>query len=148
MVGGLGKRVQKICYKSAMSNRKIIYKILGIAVCLVFVVAGISEHRSQVRLKKMGHLAVLDRVQEYTDHNQKGMHTYTAELSFKTETGTDVRFKHSFPESALDDFKAGTPVSVYYDPNDPTEISFAKEPADWWMVIGGVVGIVAVVLFV
>jgi hypothetical protein len=131
-----------------MNSRSVIFKILGIIVCLVFVVTGIFDHRSQVRLKKMGHVAVLDRVQEYTDRSQKGMHTYTAELSFKTEAGNQVRFKHSFPESALDDFKAGVPVSVYYDPNDPSEISFAKESANWWMTIGGVVGIIAVVLFV
>jgi hypothetical protein len=119
-------------------NKKLLYKILAVIAGLVFVCTGISDNRHISRLKRYGVAAVVIPPDSYVDHSQNGSHTYTAEISFKTSDNVAVTVKHSLPSEALDSMKAHRPVTIYYDPKDPTDLVFAQDKANWWLPIFGV----------
>ncbi len=118
--------------------RKMLYKLLGVAAGLVFVAFGVNERREFSKTHARGQRAVLDPVSEYQQFGSAGSPTYTAELSFKTEDGRQIRVKHSFPEEVLEDFKAGKPVEVVYAPNDPSAFVFVNEKPSWTLILVGV----------
>lgn len=74
----------------------------------------------------------------YTRTKSRGSTTYTAQFTFKTESGQVISLKRSFPEELLADFKNGTPVKVMYDPRDPTNFVWENEQGSWWPVGLGV----------
>ncbi len=118
-------------------GKKLLYKILAVVIGLVFIGAGISENRHISRLKRFGSPAEVIPPDGYTDHNHNGSHTYTADISFKTGSGELMRQNHSMPEAALESMKAHQPVTVYYDPKDPSDFVFAQDSTDWWMPLLG-----------
>jgi len=126
-------------------GKKLFYKIAAVVIGLVFIGAGVSENRHISRLKRFGSRAEVIPPESYTDHNHNGSHTYTAEISFKTSSGDLVKLKHSMPEAALESMKASHPVTVYYDPKDPSDFVFAQDSSDWWMPLLGAGFIVAAV---
>ena len=119
-------------------NKKLLYKILAVVAGFVFIVAGINENRHISRLKRFGIAAEVIPPGSYTDHSQNGTHTYTADITFKTSDNSTVTEKHSLPSAALESMKAHQPVTVYYDPHDPSDFVFAQDDTNWWMPLLGV----------
>ncbi|MES2933992.1 MAG: DUF3592 domain-containing protein [Pseudomonadota bacterium] len=129
------------------SHGKILFKLLGALAALAFIGYGFKDRSEITSIQKRGKLAIVEPVTEYTEFKQGGSSVYTAELRFKTEDGRDIVQKHSFPEEALVDFKAGKPVQIYYLQNDPSTLVFASEKPGWGLVIGGFALLVAALLF-
>ena len=128
-------------------GKKFFYKVAAVLIGLVFIGAGISENRHISRLKRFGSPAEVIPPESYTDHSHSGSHTYTAEISFKTTAGELVKVKHAMPEAALDSMKARQPVTIYYDPRDPSDFVFAQDETDWWMpLLGG--GFIVAAVFI
>jgi len=114
-------------------NKKLVYKILAILAGVVFLGAGFSENHRISRLKRFGQTATVIVPDTYTDHSRNGVHTYTAEISFKLPNGDTIRQQHSVPSEAIDAMKAHQPVTVYYDSRDPNEFAFAQDATSWMM---------------
>lgn len=113
-------------------TRKFIYRILAVAAGLVFIGAGFSENHRISRLKRFGQTATVIAPDSYMDHSRNGVHTFTADISFKLPNGDTVRRKHPVPSEAIDMMKAGRPVTVWYDSRDPGEFVFEQDSAGWW----------------
>lgn len=126
---------------------RVLFKVLGSLAALVFIVYGFKERSDITSIQKRGKLATVEPISQYTQFKKSGSSTYTAEFHFKTEDGRAIVQKHSFPEEVLSDFKAGKPVRVYYLSNDPSTFSFEREKPSWFLVIGGAVFLVAVLIF-
>jgi len=126
---------------------KVLYKILGVLAGLVFVGFGFQERSELSRLKKHGQRAVVEPISEYQQFKQSGSSTYTAEFHFTTADGQPAVVKHSFPEGVLEDFQAGRPVEIFYNPKDPTSFIFARDEGSWMLVgIGAALAIAALLL--
>jgi len=119
-------------------TKQLLFKILGIVAGLVFIVAGISANHHLSRLKRFGTSAEVIPPDSYTDHNHNGSHTFTGQIRFKLADGGEITRNHSIPEKALDSMKAGQPVTVLYDPRDPTDFVFTQEESEYWMALLGV----------
>lgn len=130
-----------------MQTRSLLFKVLGVCVGLVFVITGMVARNDLIRLKSMNQVAVVDPIEQYTEHRKSGTSTYTAEFHFKTESGAEVRKKQSFPGKLLEDFKSNIPVKVIYDPRNPSIFAFQKEKTDWTSVWVGISLIVAALIF-
>jgi hypothetical protein len=127
-----------------MKKRSVIFKVLGVIVGLVFMVAGLEERSSISRIKSFGTTATVNPIDRYTQRKR----IYTANFSFKTSTGQAVSAGKSFPKELIDDFKTGRPVKVFYNPNNPNEFVFEKETTPWTMTLGGVGIAVAALIFI
>jgi hypothetical protein len=123
-------------------TRKFLLKILAIAAGLVFIVAGIGENHRISRLKRFGTSATVIPPDSYTDHSKNGVHTFTAEISFKLPGGKPVHASHSVPSEAIDAMKANRPVTVFYDGRDPTDFVFEQDSGSWWPPLFGAAFIV------
>lgn len=117
---------------------KLLFKLLGAAAGLVFVIAGFNERSDVTNVQKRGMRTVVEPITQYTEFRKKGSSTYTAEFRFTTADGRKMTVKHSFPEEVLADFKASRPVEIVYMPSDPSHFVFAKEKASWLLVGAGV----------
>src|SRR3954466_1672695 len=126
---------------------KLLYKMLGVLAGLVFAGYGIQQRSELARLKKTGKIAIVEPIENYTEFSTNGSKTYTGEFHFTTEAGQNIVAKHSFPEEVLEDFKAGRPVEVVYQANDPATFIFAKEQSSWFLVIVGVAVALAALIF-
>lgn len=133
----------------AGKGRPLLFKIGGIAAGLAFAIAGGYFHWHHRDLVKNGHTAIVEPITSYTQHKSKGGTTYTAELHWKLQgSGRPVQKRTSFPESVLEDFKAGREVRVYYDPSDPGDLVFENDKPGWWMVgVGAGIAVVSLVVF-
>ena len=120
-----------------MGSRNLLFAVLGIVAGLVFFVTGVKERSALSRTKAVGVAAVVEPVANYTKRRSSGSTTYTAEFTFKTDTGSVVTRRRSFPEELLADFRSGTPVKVIYDPRDPSEFVFEKEKPSWFLILAG-----------
>ena len=129
------------------SNGKILFKVLGVLAALAFIVVGFQDRSEITSIQRRGKLATVEPIGKYLEFKQGSFSTYTAEFHFKTEEGRDIVQKHSFPEEALSDFKAGKPVQIVYLPNDPGTFVFASEKPGWWLIIGGCVVLLVALLF-
>ena len=127
-----------------MATRSKIFKILGVAVGIAFVVFGFTERSSISRIKSLGQTAIVEPIDSYKKHKR----TYTATFSFKTHAGQQISTNRSFPKDLIQDFEAGKPVKIFYDPNSPSEFVFEKEDGSWFTVLGGAGIIVAAILFI
>lgn len=130
-----------------MNQRSILFKGIGVLVGLVFVIFGVRERLEYSRTRSRGLRAVVDPVTEFQQFGNRGSPTYTAEFSFKTPDGQQVKTKHSFSADVLDAFKAGRPVEIIFEPSNPTVFVFANESAPWTLVLIGVGLAGAAVLF-
>jgi len=128
------------------SHGKVVVKLLGALAALVFIGYGLKERSEITSIQKRGKLATVEPLTTYSEFKKSGSSTYTAEFHFKTEDGREIVKKQSFPAEVLADFKAGRPVQVIYLPNDPGTFVFANEKPGWWLVIGGAVFLVLVLL--
>ena len=129
-------------------NKTTLYPILAVIAGIVFIGAGISENRHVSRLKRFGTAAIVIPPESYIDHTKNGLHTYTADISFKTAEGGTISGKHSLPSEALDAMKADRPVTVYYDPREPTDFVFEQDSATYWMpALGAMFLVGALVMF-
>jgi hypothetical protein len=117
---------------------KLLFKILGALVGVVFLIAGFNERSELSSLHKRGKRAVVEPIGQFQEFKKSGSSTYTAEFRFKTEDGRQMAVKHSFPEEVLADFKAGKPVEIIYQPSDPNNFVFANQKASWTLVAIGV----------
>ncbi|CAN7317758.1 DUF3592 domain-containing protein [Acidovorax sp. LjRoot129] len=126
---------------------KLLFKLLGAAAGLVFVIAGFNERSELTSIQKRGKRAVVEPITQYTEFSKRGSSTYTAEFRFTTDDGRKMVVKHSFPEEVLADFKASKPVEIVYMPADPSNFVFAREKASWTLVaIGAALFLAALVL--
>jgi hypothetical protein len=129
-----------------MAQRSSIFKILGVVVGLAFVFFGFQERSSLSRMKSIGQAAIVQPIAGYTQHKSKGSTTYTAEFTFKTESGSVITRKRSFPEELIKDFESKIPVKVLYDPRNPSEFVFEKETASWFLIgIGFAIAVAALI---
>ncbi|WP_162932662.1 DUF3592 domain-containing protein [Solimonas sp. K1W22B-7] len=129
-----------------MNTKSLVFKILGVVIGVGVAVAGCSERSRIEQLKKIGTVAIVEPISEYTDSSSRGNHTYTAEFVFETEDGTTITKKTSFPKELIADFEAGTPVKVFYNPTNPSEFVFEKQEPEWFVVIFGIgIGIAALI---
>jgi hypothetical protein len=126
---------------------KILYKLLGVLAGLVFAVYGLIESSHINRIKKLGHVAVVAPISDYSEMKSRGGSTYTATFRFATDTGKQVIKGRSFPGELIADFKAGIPVRVIYLPNDPHTFVFEKEGASWLLIGGGTAIVVLALIF-
>ena len=124
-------------------SKKLLYKILAIIAGFVLIGAAVGENHRISRLKRYGTAATVIPPESYTDHIRKGQHTFTAEIAFKIADGNTMKSSHSVPEAAIDAMKAHQPVTVYYDPRDPSEFVFDADAPDYWMPVLGVAIMVA-----
>ncbi|MEO7885569.1 MAG: DUF3592 domain-containing protein [Polaromonas sp.] len=122
---------------------KIVFKILGVLVGLVFIVFGFQERSEISGIQKRGKRVVVEPISKYTEFKKSGSSTYTAEFHFTTEDGRKITAKHSFPEEVLADFKSGKPVEIAYMPNDPSTFVFSSQRAPWTLVMIGAALLVA-----
>jgi len=130
-----------------MQRGKVLYKILGVIVGLVFLGFGYQERSELSNVKKHGERAVVEPISGYQQFKQSGSSTYTAEFHFTTADGRPIVMKHSFPEEVLEDFQAGRPVEIFYMPTNPYEFVFARDEASWTLVgIGAGIAVVALLL--
>jgi hypothetical protein len=130
-----------------MTGRRILFKVLGVVIGLIFIGYGVHERSTLARMKSAGQVAVVEPVANYTEFSTSGSKVYTAEFRFQTATGQQVTKKSSFPEEVLADFKSGTPVRVIYDPRDPGEFVFERQQAAWSTIaIGVAIALLALVL--
>jgi hypothetical protein len=136
---------QREMENSSKVGRRIL-KIVAVLVGVVALVTSWQDRRAFSRLKSTGKTAVVQAPDKYSETRSRGSSTYTAEFTFKTDTGQTITRKQSFPEEVLADFKAGAPVKVVYDPRDPSEFVFEKQKGSWWGVGLGVGVIVLAVL--
>jgi len=130
-----------------MGKGNKLYKVLGVIAGLVFVAYGFQERSSIAKMKSTGHVAIVQPIKNYTESKSGGSSIYLAEFRFQTDSGKEVVQKHSFPEELIEDFKAGVPVRVLYDPNDPSTFVFEKERASWWLVLVGAGVALAALIF-
>jgi hypothetical protein len=113
-------------------------KIACVCIGVVFLVMGYQDYSKNKSLHKRGAAAIVEPISKYTEHSRKGSTTYTAEFDFTTTSGQKIHKSSSFPKEALDDFKAGKPVKVFYDERNPYEFVFEKDSPAWWpMLLGG-----------
>ncbi len=126
---------------------KLLFKLVGAIAAIAFIVFGFQERSEITSVKKMGKLATVEPITQYTEFKKSGSSTFTAEFHFKTEDGRQVVQKHSFPEEVLADFKAGKPVRIYYLPSDTSTFVFESDKPGWTLVIGGFVLLVAALVF-
>jgi len=129
------------------SRGKTLLKFLGALAGLVFMVCGFKFRADITSFQRHGKFATVESIDKYTEFKQGSNSTYTAEVHFKTQDGRGIVQKHSFPEEALADFKAGSPVQIIYLPDDPSTFIFAREEPGWWLIIGGLALAVASLLF-
>jgi len=118
-------------------SRRLVFKLLGVAAGLVFVVAGVQERRDLARFRTHGRLAEVAPPAQWQEWRSSGSTTYTAEIRFTTDTGRAVVQKHSLPEAAVEAFKARQPVRVRYLPDEPGEFVFEQEEPGWGLLPGG-----------
>jgi hypothetical protein len=130
-----------------MAARPLVFKILGIACGLVFAVFSYQEGHDISRLKKIGGVAQIEPVGYVTDFQKGGSHTYTAEVTFKTDEGVTIHAKQSLPEGSMKDIQSGAPVRVFYDKRDPSHFVFEKDSPSWLMTIGGLLAAVGALVF-
>lgn len=131
----------------SVAQRTIVYKVLGVVAGLVFLGFGIAERSSINRVKATGVETVVEPIEGYTVRKSRGSTTYSAQFSFKPESGRQVSKMKSFPEELLPDFKSGGPVKIFYDPRDPGEFVFEKEKPSWFLVLVGAGIVVAALIF-
>jgi Protein of unknown function (DUF3592) len=131
----------------ARSHGKTLLKFLGALAGLVFMAYGFKFRADITNIQRHGKFATVESIDKYTEFKQGYNSTYTAEFHFKTEDGRNIVQKHSFPEEALADFKAGRPVQIIYLPDDPSTFIFFGEEPGWWLIIGGLALAVASLLF-
>lgn len=128
-------------------HHQLLYKILAVIAGLILIGVGINENHHISRLKRFGSTAVVTPPDTYMDHSQNGSHTYTGEVTFKTDSGNEVRMKHSIPEKAINSMKAGEQVLVYYDPRDASDFVFAQDDTDYLVPLAGVALIIGALVF-
>jgi hypothetical protein len=126
-----------------MDQMRILKKVLGILVGLVFVVVGFNARSDINRIKATGKTAVVQPIDGYT----KRKSTYTAEFTFVTDSGQKITKKQSFPGELVKDFEASTPVNVVYNPANPSEFVFEKETPSWFLVVAGFGVAIAALIF-
>jgi hypothetical protein len=119
------------------SHGRILFKLLGALAALVFIAYGFNDRAEITSIQRSGKLATVKPIENYTEFKQSAFSTYTAEFHFTTQDGRNIVQRHSFPEEALSDFKAGRPVQIVYLPNDPSTFVFASEKPGWWLIIAG-----------
>ncbi|WP_457282754.1 hypothetical protein [Polaromonas sp. P5_D5] len=107
--------------------KTILFGVLGVIVGAVFLRVQASGDSELRLLMASGKTAVVEPIKEYKSFSRSGQTIYTAELKFRTEAGQPMVIKRSFPEAVLKDFAAGKPVSIYYMPNNPSQVGFAQE---------------------
>lgn len=131
-----------------MAAKRMIYKVLGVVVGVVFVGAGIKDRTHMSHLQSVGKIAVVDPIEGYSVRKSRGYSTYTAEFRFTAQNGVKIVKKQRFPEALVADVDARQPVNVLYDPNNPHDFIFERERerTSWMMVLGGLGLAVAVFL--
>jgi hypothetical protein len=128
-----------------MVQRKVLYKILGLVVGVVFTAVGVTERSSIARVKTQGETAVAQAV-DTAARKSGNSKTYTARFTFKTAGGVEVTRVKSFPEALLADVQSGRPVKVLYDPRDPAKFVFENEEPSWSLPGAGIaIAIVALI---
>jgi hypothetical protein len=107
----------------------------------------VQDRIEHSNIRKLGKRAVVEPIGQYTEFKQSGSSTYTAEFHYTTVDGQPIVTKSSFPEEVLEEFKAGKPVEVIYQANDPGTFVFASEKPSWTLiVVGAVIFLAAIVL--
>ncbi|BEU94612.1 DUF3592 domain-containing protein [Acidovorax sp. DW039] len=122
-------------------------KIACVGIGAAFLIFGYQDYSRNKSLHKRGAAAVVEPISKYTEHSRRGSKTYTAEFDFTTSSGQKIHKSSSFPEAALNDFKAGKPVKVLYDERNPYEFVFEKDDPSWWPMLLGVAIAIGGVLF-
>lgn len=99
---------------------------LGGVILIATSVVGISQdHAFEARGKK----AVLKPISRYIETTRRGNVTYSASLSFSTDSGRTVTLvDHDVSDQALRHFQAGDPVAIEYLEDDPLTIRFVGDP--------------------
>lgn len=102
---------------------------------LIYTAATESLHLVHVRA--VGKAAVVEPIEQYTRHRVRKVTTFSALIGFTTERGEHVQRERTFPNELLADFEAGHPVTVLYDPAQPTQFVFARDDWPWFEIITG-----------
>ncbi len=119
--------------------KRIAFKVLGVAVALVFLAVWWQERSSLSRLKKYGLTAYVEPITSYTKHRSHGITDYSAEFRFTTSDGHPIKRRTTFPKELLADFEAGKPVKIYYEAGSPGEFVFEKDSPSWILPAAGAV---------
>jgi Protein of unknown function (DUF3592) len=121
-----------------MASRSTLFGVLSILVGVVALVIVAQEWLKTSRVKSTGVAAVVQAPRDYTERKSRGSTTYSAEFTFKTQTGDVVTMRRQFPGELRSDFRAGNPVKIFYDPRNPSNFVFEKEGFPWFATLVGI----------
>lgn len=133
--------------RAARTSRQQLFRILAVVVGCVALVLGAQDWQRIRATRAIGVSATVDPIASYTKRRSRGSTTYSADFSFKTSAGDTVHRRRTFPSALLADFENSRPVTVVYDPRNPSDFVFEKESASWIPFAMGAGFLVAALVF-
>ena len=71
-------------------------------------------------IKNQGNIAYIEKMDNFRDKNYNlSKKDSTADISFRTDSGTLITKEQFYTVEILEDYQAGRPVKLFYDPSDP-----------------------------
>ena len=131
-----------------MSARTKIFKTLAVIVGIASVLGGLDARSEHQRIKAYGAVAVLESVENVEQTQVRRHRSETAEFKFRTAAGEEIQARRELPGYVADNFDAGRPVRVFYNPHHPSEFVFARERTSWLLIAGGIGFAVAALIFI
>lgn len=128
--------------------RTLVFRLLAIIAGVASLVIGFQERSRIAHLREAGKTAVVEPIVDYTERTRRGSKTYSANFIFTTDKGQRIEQRHTFPGELLTDFENGTPVTVRYDPDSPSEFMFEAEEGSLLPYLMGIGFIVAAFVFI
>jgi len=113
------------------SPRNTLFRLLAVVVGAAILAIGFQEKASIDNVRVVGKVAVVEPVETYTRRKSKGRETFSAEFTFTTQEGKVIKKRRPFPRVLLADIQNHVPVTVLYDPANPSQFVFEKEQTDW-----------------
>ena len=111
--------------------RPIVFSVLALIAALGSIGIGAQEYMALSKVRSVGIAAEVEPITDYTRRKRRGSETYSAEFTFTTDEGREISKRRPFPQELLQDFENGEPVTVLYDPRNPSNFVFEKESASW-----------------